>query len=431
LKKAMLYLLIGYMWLFVHRPFEFWPVLGSFRLELVYMSVTGLCWVAYGNKRWPANRLHLAILAFTGAVLACWVASPWVSANSSLVVENHLKLLVFYFLLVTCLRDERDLTRLVQAFVVVMAVYMLHSLWEYRNGRHVYRMSISRMVGVDESLGDPNSFGASILYALPLATLFWGLSEPGGRRTALVRWLLAAYVGLSALCIVLTGSRSAFVGLIAWAGFTVLLSRHRWRLAAAALVLAPALWLLLPAEKQTRFLTLIDPEVGPANAQTSAEGRIEGLKIGLALWNDNPVTGCGPGAWLVATGSEIESHNLYGQVLGELGTLGAVTFAAVVLCLWWNLRCIRAAYRDRPEWGDDFCSRLARAIGLSLGLMLLEGFAGHNLWRHNWYWFGAFLVVAHHLVAERLHQEEPYSAGERATDLTPVGEQQTWIGMPV
>ncbi len=49
-----------------------------------------------------------------------------------------------------------------RAFLAVMFVYMLHSLREYFNGRHVYRMSIDRMIGVDQAMSDPNSFGASI-----------------------------------------------------------------------------------------------------------------------------------------------------------------------------------------------------------------------------------------------------------------------------
>ena len=34
-------------------------------------------------------------------------------------------------------------------------------------------------------------------------------------------------------------------------------------------------------------------------------------------------------------------------------------------------------------------------------LMLLEGNFGHNLYRHNWLWYGGFLVVARHAVAAR------------------------------
>ena len=48
-------------------------------------------------------------------------------------------------------------------------------------------MGIARMIGVDTTLGDPNSFGASIVFALPIVVAVWKAGL-GGR---LGRWLLA------------------------------------------------------------------------------------------------------------------------------------------------------------------------------------------------------------------------------------------------
>ena len=60
----MLWLLIGYMFLFIYRPFEVWPALGIFRIELIYMLLTGLVWAATPGKRWIANPLDKAFFAF-------------------------------------------------------------------------------------------------------------------------------------------------------------------------------------------------------------------------------------------------------------------------------------------------------------------------------------------------------------------------------
>ncbi|MBI1915859.1 MAG: O-antigen ligase family protein [Planctomycetes bacterium] len=397
----MLYLLAGYMFLFIHRPFEVWPALGEMRLELVYMLLAGLVWVTFAQKDWIANRLHVAFLLFTGAVVISWLVSPW-QDKSGTVVEDYLKLLVFYGMLVTVVRGEESLRFMVKAFLVVMALYMLHSLWEYHNGRHFYRMDIHRLVGVDTSFGDPNAFGASIVYALPLVLIFWRRGDTDRARATRTNCLVAGYVAVSVLCVVLTGSRAAFVGLLLFALLLGWHTRWRLRLGVAALVLSPLLWFLIPGELQDRFATIVDPARGPTNAQTSAEGRIEGLRMGLDQWLANAVTGCGPGAWRPATGSTIESHTLYGQLPGELGTLGILTFGGVLLCLLWNVRRINAAYRDHPERVNDFPLRLNKALGLAFLLMLFGGLFGHNLFRHNWLWYGSFLIVAQQVVAERL-----------------------------
>jgi O-antigen ligase len=213
-------------------------------------------------------------------------------------------------------------------------------------------------------------------------------------------------VCLSVISITLTGSRSAFVGLAIWGLILVARSRWRWGLGVLALGCIPVLWGALPDSLQTRFETIVNPEVGPANARESAQNRLEGLEIGLNLWAQYPATGCGPGAWKPATGRKIESHNLFGQLLGETGTLGAVAFVGILLGFCINLRRIRRLYRERPEWGKDFLYHVNTAIGLALFLLLFEGNFGHNLFRYSWLWYGGFLIITRHCVEQRLQTEE-------------------------
>lgn len=392
-----LWLLIGYMFLYVHRPFEVWPTLGTFRIELLYMLVTGALWLGTAGKRWIPNPLHLAYFGFAAAVLLCWVASPW-TEQGLLTVDSYLKILVFYVLIVTVVHDEESLRKLVFGLLCAMSLYMLHSLWEYHNGRHNFRMGIPRLIGVDDTNGDPNAFGATVVYALPLVLPFW-MTRPSGW----LRCFLIGYVALSTVCVGLTGSRSAFVGLVLAAVCVILRSRWRWRLAALALLASPVLWLALPPSLQNRFETIINPDAGPANAQASAQSRVVGLQLGLQLWANNPLTGCGPGAWRKATRSKLESHNLYGQVLGETGSLGALGLIAIVGLYWWNVRRVKQLYRANPEWAPDFACELARALGLALLLLLFLGNFGHNLFRYTWLWYGGFLIVTRFCVEQRLN----------------------------
>lgn len=396
----MIWLLIGYMFLFIHRPFEVWPALGTFHVERFYMLGMLLVGACYPRKRWLPNGQHGANFAFAAAVFLCWVLSPWAELGQQ-VVEDYFKIVVFYGLLVLTVQDERDLKRLVVAVLAIMTVYMLHSLFEYANGRHHYRMGIVRLIGVDTTLGNPNSFGNSIVYTLPLLTPLW-LARPTPR----MKGFLACYLGLALVCVGLTGSRSSFVGVVLWALVMVFRSQWRFRMGVLALVAAPLLWAALPASLQTRFETIIDPSVGPANAQESGQGRIYGFLMGLELWARNPATGVGPGAFRPASGSPTETHNLYGQLLGEMGTLGGITFAAVLLMFWTNIRRIRHLYQANPDWEHDFLYHLPRAISVAVLLLLFEGNFGHNLFRFNWLWYGGFLIVAHHCVRQRLRQQE-------------------------
>jgi hypothetical protein len=386
------------MWLFIHRPFEVWPILGDLHIELVYMLFTGTMWLLSSRKTLQANSIHFALFAFVLAVLVCSALSPW-SEECWPVVYVYCTILVFYCLLVTTIRDEGSLKRVAVAYLVAVAIYMLHSLWEFRNGRHEYRMKVSRMLGVDLTYGDPNSFAATLLMALAFVPTVWR-----ERSGILARGLLGGFVALAFMCICFTGSRSGFVGFALCAAVIIGRSKWRWKLAPLAIVAAPFLFLALPDSLQNRFTTIVDPSVGPSNAKASAEGRLEGLRIGMQLWNDYPLAGIGPNAWIAATHRKIRAHNLYGQLAGEMGTLGILTFAGLLIAIGVNFYQIRKMYRDHPEWGHDFLYEFNNAIGLGILLLLFEGNFGHNLLRYHWFWFAAFMVITRNFVNERVNQ---------------------------
>jgi O-antigen ligase len=389
------------MWLFIHRPFEIWSQLATIRIEFLYMIFTIVAWASSGRIRMVSNPLQNAFAAFSAAVLVCWIMSPWSGEeNSQVEVQNYFKLLVFYVILVTSIRTEEELELLVMGFLGAMGLFMLHSYREYLAGRHKYAMGIPRMIGVGTSLSDPNSFSASVLYALPLTRAAWAIIQRFWVKLALL-----GYVLLSVLCVVLTGSRSAFAASLLLVGLIILRTRRRFTYLTLVVLISPLCWFLIPDHLQNRFYTLIDPSVGPANAQESAEDRNVGWRLGFQLFGQYPLLGCGPGAWRPATGSPIESHVLYAQVLGEMGLFGSITFASIVACLFLNVYQIRRHYTSNPDRPKDFNYFLSDGLGQAVILLLFLGFAGHNLFRFSWLWYGGFLIHARSFLEARVARE--------------------------
>ncbi len=384
----MLYILIGYMFLFIHRPFEIWPALGEFHVERLYMLGAIAVWMVSPGKRLQLTRLDLGIILFCMSIVFAWMLSPW-SDNCEPTVEDYFKIVVFYVLVTTAISKPEDLRKLILAFLGIMTLYMMHSLWEFHNGRHTFRMGIARLIGVDKTLGDPNSFGASIVYSLPFLRLFWISSSRW-----LMRLFLAGYLGLGGLCVLLTGSRSSFLGVGLWGFITCMQSRHRIAFLILGVGVAAASIAALPEQLQTRFETIINPQVGPENARVSGQGRVEGLINGFKLLQQYPLSGCGPGVWRKATGSEIESHNLYGQLMGELGLVGLMTFGSLVVGFVVAIWSFRKRCRRFHDPDGQFLFQLTGALGTAVVLLLLEGMFGHNLFRFSWLWYIGFLIIA-------------------------------------
>ncbi len=395
----MIYLLCGYMWLFIHRPFEVWPWLGDFHIERIYMIITLAYWATCVEKRWIANRLNPAFLMLAAAILAAAALTPYpaVAGPTSVTVQNWFKIAVFYVLVLTSVREERELKILLAAFVLSFGLFMLHSLREFLCGAHAYRMGVARMVGVGTTFSDPNTFGNSIIYALPMVIPLWGVAQRGWQR-----WGLVAFIGLSVLCLLLTGSRSSFVGLCVLCFAAALMSRYRFVALVALAVAAPIAWMNLREDLQNRYLTLIDPSRGPANAKASADSRIMFFWQAIGLWSEYPVSGVGPGAFGAAIGHGIQAHNLYGQVLAELGTAGGIALLAIILGFSMNMRQAWRFRRGRPELDGSLLYRTCWAAFITVPLLLLLGLGGHNMFRYTWLWYGAFQVVALRLLQERI-----------------------------
>jgi O-antigen ligase len=398
----MIWLLGGYMWLCVHRPFEVWPALGELQIQRGYMLALMLLWLVSPNKGFVPNRLHAALAAFSVALVAAWILSPYSGMPGCLeVVEEYAKVAVFYVLVVTTVRDERGLRLLLLLFLASVGLYATHSLWEYLHGRYQWRMGTSRMIGVDTTYNDPNAFASTLLYTLPFTLPFWN-ERP--RRVS--RVLMVGYVLLVLGCMLLTGSRAGFAGLCLL-GLLLLVSRSRRKGAALALggVGAVAglvlLSMVLPDDLQNRYLTLLDSSRGPTNAQESTQGRIEGILWGLYLFGESPLHGFGPGSFAYCTGKGLQPHNLYGQLLSEMGLLGALAMAAILVGFWRNAREAGRLTRSDPSARGGFACDAARAVGLNVILLLVMGCAGHNLYRYNWQWYAAFGAVALHCLRLR------------------------------
>jgi O-antigen ligase len=398
----MIWLLGGYMWLYVHRPFEVWPTLGVLQLERIYMFAMLVVWLVSPGKGWVQNRIHYALAAFTIVLAAAWLLSPYMDKPLCTdTIDNYFKVIVFYFLVVTTVRDERSLRLLIMLFLGAVGLYMAHSMLEFLNGRYQWRMGIRRMIGVDQTFSDPNAFASSLLYSLPVTLPLWAQRPPTLLRVALVCFTLGVCG-----CIALTGSRSGMVGLVACIFMTLLVSVRRKGL---VIVLSGIVGtagvgiavVALPAELQNRYLTLIDSSYGPKNAAESASGRVDGLMYGIEAWEKSPLLGHGPRAFDFATGRMGGAHNLYGQVLSEMGALGALVLGALVVCFALNWLEVWRTYRANPDLPRDFSFYLSRGMGIIVVLLLLLGWSGHTLYRYNWQWFAAFQAIAVHCVRQK------------------------------
>jgi O-antigen ligase len=237
-----------------------------------------------------------------------------------------------------------------------------------------------------------------------------------------VRTLLLLYLPLALTAILCSGSRSGMVTSILFLMLVWLGAKRKVLGAFLMVIVLAALWLSAGQSYRIRFLSTfiggIAEEHGQWGADASAQGRLEGLQMGYNIFLKYPILGIGPGnfkySWAGGTGEILggSSHNLYGQLLGELGACGAVSFCLMIGIFFWahNRARRRAntllANTDEVP-GQDPAGKLRCLKLVSLAclqgiiLLLFNGNFGHNLYRFNFLWIGAMGVVASRLIKQR------------------------------
>ena len=352
------------------------------------------------GKRYKNNSINWVLLAFFVVIcLSYFVAYD--QAAAGIMVWEYFKLMVLFFVILLTVRDEKDLKNLVIGFLAVVAVYVGKSLWEYLvHGRHVYRMGFRRLIGIDQTYNDPNTFAATILYSLPFAWALWQ-SNPSKR----LRQSLIFFSIMSMVAIALTGSRSGMVVFIFFLMLLWLKSKRKALGAVGLFILLVIGWFLLPDDIQTRMQTIFDDSINPQAAQ-SAQGRIEGFRMGWELFTMRPVTGWGAGNSAAAVvgvlhyGTGVQLHNLYGQILAELGIMGLIPFLLMLVLLVRNKNRIAKAL-DINDVNSKFLLLITGASINTMWLLLFNGLFGHNLYRYTWIWISAVMVLAVHFAIQK------------------------------
>ncbi|MEI6314959.1 MAG: O-antigen ligase family protein, partial [Syntrophus sp. (in: bacteria)] len=294
--NPMLWGTIGYLFLFIFRPYEtLIPQLGAIHFERIYM----LCLLAglfnWSEKRYIPHKLNYALLAFFGVLcFSYFIAYMPDKAEDS--IWEYFKLLVLYFVILLSIRNEKEFRILLLSFIVIMALYIGKSEWEFFvNGKHTYRMGIRRLIGIDETNGSPNSFAATIVYSLPFAWVLW--------KTSSATWVkvsLGCYGIMSLSGVALTGSRGGMLSVIFFFSLVWMRSKRKVVGLMLIVVVTSMSWIFMGGILQDRFRTLYDDKIN-ATATASAEGRIEGVKRGIELFSLRPVWGWGTGNFAFAT----------------------------------------------------------------------------------------------------------------------------------
>ena len=207
-----------------------------------------------------------------------------------------------------------------------------------------------------------NAIGLALIMVIPLMRYLQLTSERWWVRIG-----LTAAVALSAVSILGTQSRGAFVGIAAVLFYLVLKSRKRLAITVVLILVIPFGLLIMPQKWFDRMQTIRNYE-----QDASAMGRINAWWLAYNLAKDRPLVGGGyqtfqPEVFEVYAPEPEnvrDAHSIYFEVLGEHGFVGLFLFLSLGFFVWRSCSWLIKQARGHPElssFGD-----LARMTQVSL-----------------------------------------------------------------
>lgn len=398
---------------------EYSPRFGELLLTLHYQSLIEAAAIlgVMLDSRSPRFRLQTVVLvsALFALMLLSYACSGYTyTPQAQQWLREYWKMVLYCLLIAYGLRSPQSIAFLLKWTCMISFFYQILSWKGYLSGGcYVWQQGIKRMCGAWTmgGYGAANGYASGCLFTLPMAV--WLLRSADKKSSKRLAGLM---VLLSFLSIVRSGTRGAMIAAVVYGAVVFRPYVFRLSTAAAGVLVVILAVTLTPAPLWDRYVGSLslfssaaaDLEGTDNIARESAEGRIEGLLDGIALGLNRPILGYGPGSSAYARrevndiGIDIQLHNLYGQVAGELGICGAALWLWLVLTSVWELLRMRPS-PSGPSSKDESLAYSLRIPLLHLMLILLMyGMVSHTLYDYRWlFTFGCQSALSGCLLYER------------------------------
>ena len=398
-----LYLVFIVSW-FLHLGARI-ELLGTMRVDLMLVVVLVVLaakqYFAAGAHTTQTERILRALIAYSILTI------PFVEWPGSVIkdgLQTLIKAIVFYYFTVAFIESERDLRRFLVVFLAcqlfrILEPLYLHVAFGYWGSQASMSgwESLDRLSGAPSDVVNPNGLAFIVCTVLPFLYFMASFSR-AYKLAALV------FVPVSIYVLLLTGSRSGLIGLFVICAGVVYKSKSRLLMVAvpiAGIALIGSLSMLSP-DMQDRYLSIIGK--GEKNAST-AEDRWEGMEDQLNVAMRRPFFGHGIGTSPEANGNfstsgpyagrTMPAHNLYLEIVQELGLIGLAIFLVFIKSIFSGFRGGDSQSFISEE--GSILARLKMAMQVWLIMNIVFSLVSYGLTSYEWYLFAGLSVVAQRL----------------------------------
>jgi len=400
---------------FLHLSARF-PAYGVIRPTLVLVLIISLCLFLQRDKfkGWTKDPVVSALGVLLLYILFSLPLVEWPGSVLKNNLGDFVKAVVFFYFTVLLVDTEKRLKIFFLVFVVCQILRILEPLalnvtqGYWGSSTHLGHGEFSqRLAGAPSDVINPNELGFVIVTVIPFLHYILWSSNLKGRLLYLVLLPPIMYA------LILTQSRGAFVALLVIGFFIFKESKRKMMLIIVAVLVAVLGWQVMTDEQKDRYLSLVGKSE-TSNA-ASVDGRIQGMLREFSLGLERPIVGHGlgttPEAKTHILGSRQASHNLYAELLIELGFVGAFIFIAFLVKVYRRLLDSSKFLVSRQGENRDFYISLNKALIAVFWMYAAYSFNYWGLSQYYWYLFAGSVVVFHRMIRISDNSEAVSEAG--------------------
>lgn len=402
------------------------PLIGLLAFSwLAYMRTQDLCWGFAREQRWS---FLIAIVTFAGffsrpferlwapvwrnyamIALAVWVALS-VFANEMLTHGQVPSIIEFAKVVYIALFTTAVIVRKEHLRMMVWVIALSFGFYGVKVGLAgvLSGGSITVKQGPGGMLEDNNNFGLALVMAMPLL-----IQITRSERNPVLKRGFLAIVPLTAVAVMATHSRGAFLSMAAAIGVLVWRSKNRVSGFALAAALALVAFFLVPQSYKDRIGSIQNYE-----QDGSSLGRIAAWNTAINMTKANPVFGVGfenfqNSYYRYKSGLQSEgkrvAHNAYFQIMAESGLPAYFFYMFLIVATMWALWKVRRRAEEMyaKSWIRDYAVMFeATMVAFIVGSTFLNR-AQFDLFYH-------FVAIV--IAFERIAEREFVGDGEAAPD---------------
>lgn len=408
---------------FLHLPSRF-PFLGEIRFDFILMIIILILILIEKDrlsnrfKDLNTNRFLIYLIVY---ILFSIPLVEWPGSVIRYGLENFSKVVFFFFFTIAIVDTTIKLKvfiaifLLCQMFRIVEPAYLHYTAgyWGDIAYSHVggIQHSLNRLSGAPHDIVNPNQLAWVIVNTIPF--MYYLVWRAG--KTSKILFLSAIPIFIYTL--LLTGSRSGFLSLIIVIVSMVMLSQKKIKegVVVWAIIIIPSAMIAmayLSPDFKERYFSLIDPS---AAGYDTAMGRVHGVVKGLSTIANKPFVGHGLGtsrevAANFLSGRAQIAHNLYTEILQELGIIGFIIFILFIAAIFKSLIQAKRLLIQMPSKAPVLIN-LATAVQAWIIMDLFYSLSCFGLNSWEWYFFGGVASVCLNLAKEEHAMENQKREG--------------------